>query len=231
MSRTTLRSFLFAAIAAAMILAAPASADTITYTATPIVYTLTDWELPSSVQTISFQQFNSSLGTLQSVQLQFSGDIETTLTVTNNGISSSSGNVKTESVLTVQDVGLNLNAPELDMVSPPFSYTLAIGDSLTSLLLTSKTYKSDDTYTSSGVLTEFTGVGTFGLPATTFTQTLLANNGGNTFSSQVTDAELSGKVTYTYTPGESTPEPASMGLIGLGLAGLAFWQRRRTRAN
>ena len=64
-------------------------------------------------------------------------------------------------------------------------------DSTTSGRL-STTGTKDNFYTLSSLLAEFTGPGNISLAASTFTQTLLANNGGNTYSSQVTNAGLTG---------------------------------------
>jgi hypothetical protein len=80
------------------------------------------------------------------------------------------------------------------------------------------------TYTSGAILTEFTGGGNIGLNASTFTQTTLSNTGGNTTSSQVTDAGLTGTVTYTYT---AVPEPSTFGLLALGLSALPLLRRQR----
>ena len=187
-------------------------------TSTPIPSTLTDWS-----GTILFPQFNSGLGTLTSVELDLSAAFTTTLTVSNNSLSASSGTVKTEVQLTVQDGGLNLTAPELDLVGPIFSYSLSAGDGVTSGLL-SKSGSSSDVYTSAPVLTEFTGFGNISLSASTFTQTLLANTGGNTAASQITDASLTGDVIYTYS---EVPEPSTFALIGLGLAALPMFRRKR----
>jgi hypothetical protein len=169
---------------------------------------------------LEFPQFNPSLGTLLSVELDLSSSLSTTLTVTNTGDSGSSGNATTELQMTVQDAGDNL-APYFTVYSPSFPYSLGAGGSTGSGLLTANG-GSDNTYTSAPVLAEFTGYGDTGLSGSTFTQTLLANTGGNTNSSQVTDASLTGTVTYTY----SVPEPASLGLILAAVPLLAARRRR-----
>lgn len=198
-----------------------AHADTISFTtSTPIPSTLTDW-----TGNLSFSQFNPSLGTLTSVELQLSSGLTTTLTVTNNGDSLSNGNVKTELQVTVLDPGNHISAtPQIDTLSPSYVYSLAAGGSVTSGLLT-KTGTGDNTYTLASLLAEFTGVGNISLAASTFTQTLLANSGGNTGSSQVTNASLTGEVIYTYTPAP-VPLPSAILLLGPGLVGLVGLRKR-----
>ena len=205
--------------------ASPGRADVISYsTSSPIPPTLTDWSA-----SLTFPTFDSSLGTLTSVRLDLSGSFGTTITVNNTGDTSSSGTANTEVQFTVQDVGLNLTAPELDLFSPSFGYSLGAGGSTSSGLLTQGNIASN-TYSSAPVLTEFTSVGPnfIGLPASTFTQTLLANTGGNTSASQITEAGMSGIVYYTY---NAVPEPSTLVLLAVGAAGLlAYVGQRRKKA-
>jgi hypothetical protein len=189
-------------------------------TTTPIPLTLTDW-----TSSLAFPQFNPSLGTLLSVQLDLSGSFQTLITVTNTSNSSSSGTAKTEVMFTVQDAGNNLIAPEIDILSPSFAYSLPPSGFATSGLLI-KNGSSSDLYTLPAVLAEFTGVGSVVLPASTFTQTLLANTGGNTFAGQSTNASLTGTVTYTY----EVPEPGTLLLAGISALGLVTCGRTRRRS-
>lgn len=185
-------------------------------TTTPISLTLTDWS-----SSLAFPKFNPALGSLTAVQIDLSGSMRTVLTVTNNGLSSSSGTAKTELQMTVQDSGSNLIDPTIDMFSSNFNYTnLGAGQSVTSGILT-KNGSSSDIYTLAAVLAEFTGPGTITLPAFTFTQTWLTNTGGNTSASQVTNASLTGSVTYSY----DVPEPATVALLSLG--GLLFKKSKK----
>jgi hypothetical protein len=174
------------------------------------------------------------LGTLTSVLLSFDGGYSTTLTVTDNQATPSSGTANTRIRFYVEDAGLHLASGGLifDMTSPDFSYNLSdIGDSATSGLMSDQSDGNNynpysHSYTSSIILSEFTGAGNVLMDAHTFTQSLLANNGGNSSASQVTDAFLDGSVTYTYTPAPA-PEPSSALLLSLG--GLALLCYRRVK--
>jgi len=190
-------------------------------TSTPISLTTTDWG-----SSLDFPKFDSSLGTLTQVELDLNGHLETTITVTNSAASASSGTAQTEVQFTVQDGGSNLIVPELDLLSSPaYSYSLAPGGSSTSGLIT-KNGSSSDMYSLPAVLAEFNGPGTITLSASTFTQTLLANTGGNTAADQVTSASLTGSVIYTYTP---VPEPGTLVLLGIAVAGLFGFRRLQAK--
>jgi hypothetical protein len=186
-------------------------------TSTPIPASLTEWS-----GTLLFPQFNPALGTLDSVELNLSSSLTTTLTIINDAASASSGTASTWEEITVQDPGLNLTAP-FSVYSAGYVYSLGSGDSTSSGLLTGNG-GSDLTYTLGTILTEFTGGGNISLNAGTLTYTLLSNYGGNTVSSQVTDAGLTGTVTYTYT---AVPEPSTFGLLALGLSALPLLRRPR----
>jgi hypothetical protein len=218
MTRKKLLALVLLAIAS---IALPAQASTLgpLPTTTPIAPTLTDW-----AGTLEFPQFDPSLGTLISVELTISGAISTDITVANSATTGSDGTVKTECLFTVQDSGNNLVAPQLDLLSPVFSYSLAPGGSISSGTLM-KSGSDTQTYTSPVVLSEFTGLGSITLNASTFTQTLLANTGGNTAAGQVTTGSATGTVTYNFTP---VPEPGSLAMLG-GLGLTAFWYVWRRR--
>jgi hypothetical protein len=185
----------------------------------PIPATSTDWS-----SDLPFTQFDPSLGTLVSVEILLNGGLTTTITVTNDADTSSSGSATTGVQITAQDAGNNLSAGIFTVMSSPnFSYSLGAGGSTSSGAITGSG-SSDETYTAAPVLAEFTGGGTYDLPASTFTQTFLANTGGNTSASQTTTASLAGTVFYNYTP---VPEPTSIGLVALALPLLAGRRRRK----
>jgi len=192
--------------------------------------------------TFNFTQFNPALGTLNSVKIDLGTSFSTTITVTNSGGTASTGTARTEvqdgltdgtfsigggNILTV--TGDNYQVLD-DVLSPNQPYSLGAGQS-TTLAPTSGNGTATGTFSSGAVLAEFTGLGTVGIKYDTLTQTVLANTGGNTTASQVTNATLSATVTYTYTPGATgTPEPGSVAMFfGMGVTGMAFIYRRRIK--
>jgi hypothetical protein len=201
-------------------IAGQADGATLTYnTTTPIASTLTDWQ-----SSLAFPKFDSSLGTLLSVRLDLSGQFDTVLTVKNIGSAPTTGESKTEVAITVQDSGNNLSVPELDLYSSIFVFTdLPAGGTITSGTI-HKSGGSSDLYTNSAVLSEFTGLGSTVLPASTLTKTWVNYTSGNAAASQVTSASLTGSVTYTY---NVIPEPSMIALLGIAGIGLLCIRRDR----
>jgi len=216
-----------------------AKADsTISYT-NAISSTLTDWS-----QNLALTKFNTSLGTLDSVEIYLNTSFATTLNVTNTGSSASSGTASTVFTITVNPSALGTTetalfggSPTMSFNSQAYSYSLSAGAGTSTGVLgidTTSTrsytpyYTADSGLITSGsVFTDLQGTGVVDLLSTTHTTTDTVNSGGNTSSSQVTDAGLTAVVVYDYTAAP-TPEPSTVAMIGTGLAGLGFMFRRRS---
>jgi hypothetical protein len=204
-----------------VLLAAVAVADAATITQTVTINpTITDWN-----NSLMFQQFDSSLGTLQSVTIDLSAIYTTILTVTNNAASSSEGTATTQLQLTLtggNGVGL---AIDQTFPSPAFSYSLAPGGSTTSGTFQT-TATATGVYSAAAILNDFTGSGSVTLPISTYTQAWLGNTGGVSSISQYTTAGLTGTATYTYAE-TNVPEPATLILMGVALLVIGLWRHMR----
>jgi hypothetical protein len=205
-------------------LPALASANTVSYLLAPAIpSTVTDWSLTSF-----FQQFDPTLGTLNSVELQFSSNVNTDIKVTNNSDATSVGTASTLVTVSAQTAGVTIPPADIPQISvtipvPAFPFNLASGASADSGLQ-SGSDSSDKTYTLGPLLAEFTGTGTVAINASTLTQTLVLFSGGNVTAGQVSDVDLTGKVIYDY---NAVPVPPTVLLLGSGLLGLVGLRRSR----
>jgi len=218
-------------VAAIGMAAVAAKADsTVSYT-NSIALSLTDW-----TNSVSFTKFNPSLGVLHSMSVTLNNGLSTIISVTNGALSSSSGTAKTTIDFNLDAGSYNLfgggsqanGAPNVDEYnSPGYGYSLDPGAGTTSGVLTKTHSYTGSSITDSTTLDAFTGTGSVDLTAWTFTQTDLANSGGNTAESQITEASADYIVTYDFTPAPA-PEPSAVAMLGAGLAGLGMIFRRRS---
>ncbi len=181
------------------------------------------------VTQLQFFDFDTNLGTLTGVRFDVTVDLNTAIEVVNSSDSPSSGSVRTEVLVTLQDANSLLpGAPQIDALVPaaPWAYSINAGDTLLSPSF-SRTILHSETTSNPTILADFSNGGLGSLYASTFTSTLLSNTGGNTSASQDTEARISATVTYFYQP---VPEPSALLLCAGGLASLAALAYRRRAA-
>jgi hypothetical protein len=191
---------------------------------------------------LTFNQFNPALGTLNSVSITLQTDFDTAITITNNSVSPSNGTDRTNVQDAITDGAINNASDPLTVTggnfsvqdnfnSAPVSYNLAPGANTTQSPPHATHTVGPTAFSSAPVLVEFTGLGTINLNIGTFTQTFLANTGGNTSSAQSTTATMTGTVNYNFTPSTpGTPEPGVLAFLGAGVVGtIGAGLRRRKK--
>jgi len=184
----------------------------------------------------SIAQFNNSLGTLDSINIEFTGNISGNVTLTNNGASTSNVSASELANFTLGSTDVSLNS-----YLASFALNNVFTNTVTQNLAAGATGATADV---TGTATEyfkidaadlsfFEGTGSidpFNLGATASVSTSADDGKGN--ANYNADAGGTVDVVYEYAPAIQpppgvTPEPGTLELLGSGLLGLAGLLRRR----
>ena len=219
--KTAIRSL--ACISAAFIFGGVASATAITTACTTTLSGATDLS-----GNISCPTFDSTLGTLTSIELDFSGGTSGTVTITNN-----SGSTQTITANASTDFDLGALAgfsPTLLFTSvvTTGAQTVAGGSTTSPIPVNSGTQTGSSFDTTSFATETGDGITPFSVPIFTVTTQSSTGGGGNASVSQMTNGTISASVNYNYDVATSTaPEPTTLGLIGGGLVGIGLISRKK----
>jgi hypothetical protein len=182
---------------------------------------------------LTFAQFDASLGTLQSVTVEYFTDLNATLKVENLSKNSGSNIVATTSGVVTFSIGalsqgVNYNGSYSRSLLKYDTHNDYAGTSGFVDYITASPFTVTQSYSDAGTKAAFTGTSSSTMSASVIgTATSLVNgSSGNTRSLVLPKFDAYAKVTYNYVSAVPEPETYAMLLAGLGLVGVVARRRK-----